>query len=329
MEKTDPVDEVTAGVEKMGVNDTVNTEANPKPRVKKRIDVKKHRKVDSATSTFTEYVGIKVQENASSSSATVVQTRQEADQVAIGVLEPPLAQLEKLEDKLNGAMFQLQEAKSKLKLQEKRLAQAQKDLEAAKDQAEDLADRQGRRKTTTDIQFRKYTITSEPGYAKFDLVQTFTTLPQWGTDNAVLAYTNMNGKPYFAQNGKHPETADGIIDGKLYSERARKLFRLLEPRSTEKDTIYQHAEAQLMTLHIERFRNLGLNPQQFRDLHGASFAGETLELEIFVSQRPCWFCVKLMRRANLKAEEYGFKFSLEDISINQATPEDEDAGVEV
>jgi len=328
MEETDPVDEVAAGIEKTGVNDTVDIEANPKPRARPRRFIRR-KKVDSATSTPTEDDGTNVRENAITLPAEVLRGQQEAGKAVIDTLELHIALVEKLEDKLNEAFDQTKEARSECRRQEKRLVQAQKELKAAKDKAEDLADRQGLRKTTTDIQFRKYTIKSEPGCAKFDFVQTFTTSPTWGINNAVLAYTKIDGKPHLAQNGKHPETTDGIIDGKLYSERACNLFRLLVDWPTEKDTIYQHAEAQLMTLHIEKFRNLGLSPQQFKDLHGASFAGETLELEIFVSQPPCWFCKVLMETANKKAEEYGFKFSLEDISINQATPEDEDAKVEV
>jgi len=314
MEKMDPVDEVTAGVERMGVNDTVNTEANPEPKVKKRIFVKKHRKVDSATSTLGEYDGTNAQEMAVSLPVAVLRGQQEAGKVAIDTLELHIALVEKLEDKLNEALDQTKEARSECRRQEDRLAQAQEDLKAAKDQAKDLADRQCLRKTTTDIQFRKYTSSSEPGYAKFDLVQTFTTLPKWGTDKAVLAYMKIGGRPYLAQSGKHPETEDGIIDGTIYTRKACELFQLLG--DAEDVTFFQHAEPQLMALYVERFRNPSLTFEQFKDLHGADSLKVKTEVKIFVSQAPCDNCRTLMYRANNTAKRYGFLFSLEDISIN-------------
>ncbi|KAI4714177.1 hypothetical protein J4E89_001627 [Alternaria sp. Ai002NY15] len=326
MEETDPVDEVAAGVEKMGVNDTVDIEANPKPRARPRRFIRR-KKVDSATSTPTEDDGTNVQENAITLPAEVLRGQQEAGKAVIDTLELHIALVEKLEDKLNEALDQTKEARFECRRQEKRLVQAQEELKAAKDKAEDLADRQGLRKTTTDIQFRKYTITSEPGYAKFDLVQTFTTLPKWGTDKAVLAYMKIGGRPVLAQSGKHPGTEDGIIDGTIYTRKACELFQLLG--DTEEVTFFQHAEPQLMALYVEKFRNPSLTFEQFRDLHGADFLKVKTEVEIFVSQAPCDNCRRLMYRANNHAKRYGFLFSLEDISINQANPKVKDAGIKV
>jgi hypothetical protein len=315
MERLDPVDELTTIFTNANLDDKEDTTSYSKP--KSRATGIGRKRVDSATSTYTENHGIDIKEVASALPALDLQSQQEADEVVIDASSVYLAQLKEIEAELAEVKAQLKEAQSKFTQQEEELLQAQQELGNAEDHAKDLVKRQGLRKTTTDIQFRKYTDNSNPRYVKFDLVQTFTTLPTYGPDRAVLAYTKIGGMNFLAQNGKHPATLDGIIDGTHYSEEARKLFRLLGYRPTDKDAIFQHAEPQLMALHIERFRNSrSLTIEQFKGLHAAHSGGELQEVEIFVSRVPCRNCREVRDIANVTVEKYGFRFSLKDISIN-------------
>jgi hypothetical protein len=125
----------------------------------------------------------------------------------------------------------------------------------------------------------------------------------------------IGGKRYLAQNGLHPATPDGFISGQVYSKKASELFRTLGTEG--KETIFQHAEPQLMALYVEQFCNTDLTFEQFKDKFAASWRTELLEIEIFISEAACWYCKRLSKKVNGTAEEYGFRFLLEDISINK------------
>jgi hypothetical protein len=312
---TDVMDELTAKLAKVTVSDGTNTGTDPKSQSqpRKRCDSRKPTSSDTA-STNTKAARADLYGSVSSLTAENVRTGTQTDDSFHQIQAVP-TELEKIQAKLYETGASLKAVRLEYALQKEHLCSAQADLKNAKKSAEDLMERQRRRKTVHDLQFRRYTIDSEPGYAKFDLVQTFSTKPKYGPGRAVVAFMEIGGKRYLAQNGLHPATPDGFISGQVYSKKASELFRTLGAEG--KETIFQHAEPQLMALYVEQFCNTDLTFEQFKDKFAASWRTELLEIEIFISEAACWYCKRLSEKVNGTAEEYGFRFLLEDISINK------------
>ncbi|KAB2110417.1 hypothetical protein AG0111_0g808 [Alternaria gaisen] len=316
MGETDVMDELTAKLAEITVSNGTNTGTDSKSQSQSRKRRVSRKPTNSGTaSTKTGAAGATLEGSVSELTAEYVQNGKQTDNSFHPTRAVP-TELEKIQAKLCETEASLKAVRLEYALQKEHLCSAQADLKDAKKSAEDLMERQRRRKTVHDLQFRRYTIDTEPGYAKFDLVQTFSTKPQYGSDRAVIAFMEIGGKRYLAQNGQHSATPDGFISGRDHSERASELLRALG--AVDEETVFQHAKPQLMALYVEQFCNSRrLNFQQFKNKHAASWYTELLEVEIFISQAACWYCKGLSEILNKTAKEYGFYFSLQDISINK------------
>ncbi|KAF7680338.1 hypothetical protein GT037_001989 [Alternaria burnsii] len=310
------MDELTTKLAEVTVSNGTNTDTDSKSQSQSRKRRVSRKPTNSGTaSTKTGAVGARLEGSFSELTAKYVQNGTQTDNSFHPIRAVP-TEMEKIQAKLYETEASLEAVRLEYALQKEHLCSAQADLKNAKKSAEDLMERERRRKTVHDLQFRRYTIDSEPRYAKFDLVQTFSTKPMYGPDRAVIAFVEIGGKRYLAQNGLHRATPDGLISGKDYSKEASKLFRALG--AVNEETIFQHAEPQLMALYVEQFCNSRrLDFQQFMNKHDASRRTELLEVEIFISEAACWYCKTLSEKVNETAEEYGFRFLLEDISINK------------
>jgi hypothetical protein len=307
MGETDVMDELTAKLAEVIVSNGTNTGTDSKSQSQSRKRRVSRKPTNSGTaSTKTGAAGATLEGSVSELTAEYVQNGTQTDNSFHPIRAVP-AELEKIQAKLYETGASLKAVRLEYALQKEHLCSAQADLKDAKKSAEDLMERQRRRKTVHDLQFRRYTIDSEPGYAKFDVVQTFSTKPKYKSNRAVIAFVEIGGKRYLAQNGLHHATPDGFISGQDCSIKASEVFRALGAGGEE--TRFQHAEPQLMALYVEQFCNSRcLTFQQFKNKHAASWCTELLEVEIFISEAACWYCENLSEIVNKTAKEYGFFF---------------------
>jgi hypothetical protein len=313
----DPVDELTTTIATVTITDPINTGTISTPKSGPRR-VPQRNTASSATATNTGTAQPVLGEIVISMRAELLQIQTQTNKSVDKILER-LAELGKTQEKLKRTELLLEEAKAQCTRQEKELCQTRADLKNAQNDAQELLQRQLPQETGHSIQFREYKVDSESGCTKFDFVrtfvqtfvQTFSVRPKY--NYTVMAYVMFDGKPYYSQSGQHPATPDGIISGMDYSQKACELFQLLgyDPPSI---SYFQHAEPQLMALYVEKFRNGDLTFEKFRDLRTSSL-GKLLKVEILVSRPPCWHCELLMKRVNVKAENHGFEFVLEDVSL--------------